>query len=76
MCFQLFPPQTKNTLLSLEIITDKNGRTKNVYDYPRFVDSYKFMLMPLGKLAVNLPGDIFFLDSYFSNYTTDQRNWL
>ena len=61
----------------VKTITDKNGRTRNVYEYLRFVDSYKFMLMPLDKLAVNLPGDKFvFLDSYFSNYTTEQRNLL
>ena len=45
----------------IKTITDKNGKSKNVYEYLRFVDSYKLMLMSLDKMAASLPSQVHFL---------------
>ena len=56
---------------------DKNGVTKTVFEYLRFIDSYRFMGASLEKLVSYLPEDKFEkLDKIFPDYSKDERNLL
>ena len=76
-------PASDEKYISLEMkihiksYEDKNGVTKNVYENVRFLDSYKFMLSSLEKLAANLPQNEFvYLDSFFASYPQATRDLL
>ena len=56
---------------------DKNGVTKTVFEYLRFIDSYRFMGASLEKLVSYLPEDKFeILDKVFPDYSKVERNLL
>ena len=56
---------------------DKNGVTKTVFEYLRFIDSYRFMGASLEKLVSYLPEDKFeILDKVFPDYSKEERNLL
>ena len=56
---------------------DKNGVTKTVFEYLRFIDSYRFMGASLEKLVSYLPEDKFEkLDKIFPDYSKEERNLL
>ena len=76
-------PSTDEKFIALEMgvfiksVTDKNGKTSPIYEYMRFVDSFKFMPQSLAKLVDMLPSEAFNLfDSHFSGYNVSQRNLL
>ena len=76
-------PLTSEKYISLSvgifIRTYKNnqGRNVNVFEYLRFIDSYKFMLSKLENLANNLPRDKFqLLDNHFAAYSNTDRELL
>ena len=60
-------PQTDEKYISLQIgiwirsYKDKKGLTKNVYEYIRLLDSFKFMAASLDNLVSNLPPNQFTL---------------
>ena len=48
-----------------------------VYEYMRFIDSFKFMPCSLDKIVQTLPHNKFsILDNFYRGYTTEQRNLL
>ena len=56
---------------------DRNGVTKPVFEYPPFIDSYRFMATSLHKLVSYLPQDKFeILDKVFPDYSKEERNLL
>ena len=76
-------PQTSERYISLAVgvpvrtYKDKNGLEKTVYEYLRFVDSFRFMTNSLEKLVSNLPAEKFsFLDNHFGGYTEKKRRLL
>ena len=60
------------------IETRKRKRDEvTVYEYMRFIDSFKFMPCSLDKIVQTLPHDKFsILDNFYRGYTTEQRNLL
>ena len=57
--------------------TDKRGVVRNVHEYLRFIDSYRFLPSSLEKLVSYLPTESFqILDSYFQNYQSIERELL
>ena len=60
------------------IETRKRKRDKvAIYEYLRFIDSFKFMPSSLSKLVQTLPHDKFtFLDNFYRGYSHEQRELL
>ena len=57
--------------------TDKRGVSKNVYEYLRFIDSYRFLPSSLDKLVSYLPSESFkILDNYFNEYQPFEQELL
>ena len=76
-------PSTDEKYITLSIgvpvrtYQDKNGVTKTVFEYLRFIDSYRFMGASLEKLVSYLPEDKFeILDKVFPDYSKEERNLL
>ena len=67
-------PSTDEKYISLIIgvvaktITRKDQTTQNIYEYLRFIDSYKFLNSSLQRLVDNLPDNKFtILENHFRN---------
>ena len=67
-------PSTDEKYLTYQ---DKNGVTKTVLEYLRFIDSSRFMGASLAKLVSDLPEDKFeILGKVFPDYSEEERNLL
>ena len=66
--------------LNFGVFIDTRKRKRDevaVYEYLRFIDSFKFMPCSLGKLVQSLPDTKFsLLDNFFRDYTDEQRKLL
>ena len=76
-------PSTDEKYMSLELgvyiktITTKDGNLMRIYEYLRFVDSYKLFNGSLEKLVESLPSNAFeILEKMFPSLTTRQLNLL
>ena len=76
-------PLTDERYISLSIgvkvdsYLDSRGFEKNVFEYLRFIDSYRFMASSLDKLAGFLPKACFsLLDQHFASYDQSERDLL
>ena len=76
-------PLTDEKYITLSIgvkvnsFTDKHGVTKNVYEYLRFLDSYRFLPSSLDELVSYLPPESFtLLDNYFNGYVPVEKQLL
>ena len=76
-------PQTSERYISLSVgvpvrtYKDKNGLEKTVYEYLRFIDSFRFMNTSLEKLVSFLPPDKFsYLDNHFRDYSEEKKQLL
>ena len=76
-------PQTSEKYISLSVgvpvrtYKDKNGLEKTVYEYLRFVDSFRFMTTSLEKLVSFLPSEKFsYLDNHFCKYPDEKKQLL
>ena len=56
----------------VRIYQDKNGMTKTIFEYLRFIDSYRFKTFSLGKLAGFWPRKKFeIMDRRYSDFSTE-----
>ena len=76
-------PLTDEKYLALSVgvvvnrFVDKRGVTKNVYEYLRFIDSFRFLPSSLDKLVSYLPAESFdLLDNYFDNFQHEEKKLL
>ena len=76
-------PSTDEKYITLSIgvpiktYQDKTGATRTVYEYLRFIDSFRFMACSLKKLVSYLPKEKFeILDKCFSEFTDQDRELL
>ena len=76
-------PSTDEKYISLSVgvpvneYTDKNGVIKTVYEYLRFIDSFRFMATSLDNLVSYLPKEKFqILDNHYQEYSEQQRSLL
>ena len=68
---------TVNIGVRVNSYTDKRGVVKNVYEYLRYIDSYRFLPSSLEKLVSYLPTESFqILDNYFQNHQPIERELL
>ena len=76
-------PSTDEKYISLSVgvpvrqYRDKNGQAKTVYEYLRFIDSFRFMNSSLDKLVSYLPSEKFqLLDNHYQALQDEQKQLL
>lgn len=76
-------PSTDEKYIALDVAifirsyVDTNGRTQKVYEHLRFIDSLRFLLCSLDKLAATLTKEDFgLIDDHFRDFTEEERQLI
>ena len=58
----------------IKTVTGRDRKVRKIYEYLRFIDSFKFLTTSLEKLVANLPASAFAIfDSMFDSDQSDQQ---